>query len=219
MEIKLPLLENPIGAIAFFREELEATTALEGNSCYSGAPARNLPDRNFFWREDRAIRRAAIQPPFPASRRQGTHPRDLRPADSRPDNDRSEATGLGDPVKLSDWKPFRVTESAVHPAIPAARTLFNLVPCNRKLEVAMAQTLDHTLKDVAAFAKNAGPQALRIDYLTDQQPALALHAGLSRPQDRRHIFFDRNERSGGQRRPAEGIRCGKLVQSGLRVGT
>jgi type III restriction enzyme len=75
----------------------------------------------------------------------------------------------GERMRLSNWKPFQVTHSAVHPAIPAARTLFNLVPCNRKLEVAMAQTVDRTFKDVAAFAKNAGPQALRIDYLTDQR--------------------------------------------------
>jgi type III restriction enzyme len=46
----------------------------------------------------------------------------------------------------------------------AARTLFNLVPCNRELEVAVSNFLDHAA-DVATFAKNAGPQSLRIDYL------------------------------------------------------
>jgi len=58
-----------------------------------------------------------------------------------------------------------VTHSATHPAMPAARTLFNLVPCNRDLEVAMSQFLDRA-PDVAAFCKNAGPQALRVDYLS-----------------------------------------------------
>jgi len=48
--------------------------------------------------------------------------------------------------------------------LQANRTLFNLVPCNRELEVAVANFVDHA-NDVAAFAKNAGPQCLRIDYL------------------------------------------------------
>ena len=43
-------------------------------------------------------------------------------------------------------------------------TLFNLVPCNRNLEVSVTSFLTKA-PDVAAFAKNAGPQALRIDYL------------------------------------------------------
>jgi type III restriction enzyme len=43
--------------------------------------------------------------------------------------------------------------------------LFNLAPCNRDLEVAMSQFLDRA-PDVAAFCKNAGPQSLRVDYLT-----------------------------------------------------
>ena len=79
----------------------------------------------------------------------------------------------------------------MHPAIPAARTLFNLVPCNRKLEVAMAQTLDRTFKDVAAFAKNAGPQALRIDYLTDQRRlSLYTTAFIARKTDGTYLLIE-----------------------------
>ena len=124
----------------------------------------------------------------------------------------------GTRVRLRDWKPFQVTQSATHPAIPASRTLFNLVPCNRKLEVAMAQTLDRTFKDVAAFAKNAGPQALRIDYLTDQR-RLSLYTPdfLARKNDG-CISSDRNKRTRGQGRAAESIGCGGLVQSGFRIG-
>jgi type III restriction enzyme len=70
-------------------------------------------------------------------------------------------------TKVSEWKPFQVTHSQYHPTIPARKTLFNLVPCNRELEVAMTKFTD-TATDVAAFCKNAGPQALRIDYLTDK---------------------------------------------------
>lgn len=47
----------------------------------------------------------------------------------------------------------------------ANKTLFNLVPCNRELEVAFIEFADRA-PDVVAFAKNAGPQCLRIDYLS-----------------------------------------------------
>lgn len=68
-------------------------------------------------------------------------------------------------LPLSSWRPFQATQNERHPAIPASRTLFNLVPCDRKLEEAFARFLDSAL-DVAAFAKNAGPEALKIDYLS-----------------------------------------------------
>ncbi|MBW1682088.1 MAG: hypothetical protein JRJ83_11725 [Deltaproteobacteria bacterium] len=74
---------------------------------------------------------------------------------------------------VSTWKPYQVSHSENHPAIPAKHTLFNLVPCNREFEVAMGQFLDRA-PDVKAFCKNAGPQALRIDYLS-QKGRLALY--------------------------------------------
>ena len=40
------------------------------------------------------------------------------------------------------------------------------MPCNRTLESAFVELADKA-SDVAAFAKNAGPQCLRIDYLSD----------------------------------------------------
>ncbi|MCX7005422.1 MAG: DEAD/DEAH box helicase family protein [bacterium] len=70
----------------------------------------------------------------------------------------------GPPAKVYDWKPYQGTHSARRPALEAKHTLFNLVPCNRELEVAFAKFADNA-PDVAAFAKNAGPQCLRIDYL------------------------------------------------------
>src|SRR5439155_19353244 len=59
------------------------------------------------------------------------------------------------------------THSERRPAHTATRTPFNMVPCNRQLEVAMTFFADQA-GDVAAFAKNAGPQALRVDYLTKE---------------------------------------------------
>ncbi len=70
-----------------------------------------------------------------------------------------------EPMMLSTWKPFQVTHSERRPALEAQSTLFNLVPCNRELEVAMTEFLTAKARDVAAFAKNAGPQCLRVDYI------------------------------------------------------
>ncbi|MCZ7601035.1 MAG: hypothetical protein M5U09_29375 [Gammaproteobacteria bacterium] len=74
-----------------------------------------------------------------------------------------------EPVKVSAWQPFQATSSPNKPTIPAARTIFNLVTCDRNLERQFAEFLDDRASDVAAFAKNAGPQALRIDYLAAGQ--------------------------------------------------
>ena len=70
-----------------------------------------------------------------------------------------------EPMALSYWKPFQATHSERRPVVEAQKTLFNLVPCNRDLEVAMTEFLTGRAMDVTAFAKNAGPQSLRIDYI------------------------------------------------------
>ncbi|GIV19493.1 MAG: type III restriction endonuclease subunit R [Armatimonadota bacterium] len=67
--------------------------------------------------------------------------------------------------RLSTWKPYQATSTAERPAIPADRTMFNLVPCANELEQAFADFVDKMAGDVVAFAKNAGPQKLMIDYL------------------------------------------------------
>ncbi len=69
-----------------------------------------------------------------------------------------------EPQSVCWWKPFQVTHSERRPTITATKTPFNLVPCNRELELALTHFLDKA-PDVAAFAKNAGSQSLRIDYL------------------------------------------------------
>jgi type III restriction enzyme len=67
-------------------------------------------------------------------------------------------------VRLSRWKPYQATSTPDRPAVPARRTLFNLVPCDNNCERAFVDFCDYA-DDVAAFAKNAGPQKLMIDYL------------------------------------------------------
>ncbi len=65
---------------------------------------------------------------------------------------------------LSTWKPYQATSNDKRPALPAERTMFNLVPCDNDFEQDFTDFLD-TAQDVVAFAKNAGPQKLMIDYL------------------------------------------------------
>jgi type III restriction enzyme len=67
-------------------------------------------------------------------------------------------------VRLSSWNPYQASSTKRQPAVPAERTLFNLVPCDNDFEQAFADFCDYA-GDVAAFAKNAGPQKLMIDYL------------------------------------------------------
>ena len=71
------------------------------------------------------------------------------------------------PMLLSKWKLYEFTASELNPVIAADKTMFNLVPCHRNFEVEFAHWLDYA-EDVVAFAKNAGPQALRIDYLDSE---------------------------------------------------
>ncbi|MGQ9921986.1 MAG: hypothetical protein ACUVRZ_11760 [Desulfobacca sp.] len=71
---------------------------------------------------------------------------------------------LGRGQRLSSWKPYQASSTEKRPAVPATRTMFNLVPCENELEQQFADSCD-TAGDVAAFAKNAGPQKLMIDYL------------------------------------------------------
>ena len=65
---------------------------------------------------------------------------------------------------LSGWNPFQASSTKRQPAVPAERTLFNLVACDNDFEQAFADFCDYA-GDIAAFAKNAGPQKLMIDYL------------------------------------------------------
>lgn len=68
-------------------------------------------------------------------------------------------------VSLKDWKPYKASHSERNPCRAAAKTMFNLIPCHGGLEAALVTFLDLKENGVAAFAKNAGPQALRIDYV------------------------------------------------------
>ena len=164
MKIRLPLLENGMGAVSFYREELERICGLRGTHPVLAPLLETffteilfeekltLFDSRLLNRIGDADVREHVRATFVPLILKRTTVKEER-----------KAAGAGKSVSL--WKPFQVTHSAHRPAIPAARTLFNLAPCNRDLEVAMCKFLD-VAPDVAAFCKNAGPQSLRLDYLS-----------------------------------------------------
>ena len=170
MKVSLPLLQNGITAISFYVRELEAACKVQSTHTVLAPLLQIFLGEILFGKKvsltdprltgrlaDQDVREhiRAVFVPLIRARTVKTEKR--RAAD--------------EPVSLRNWRPYQATLSERRPVWQAKATLFNLVPCNQSLEVAMASFLDDA-PDVAAFAKNAGPQALRIDYLTaDQRPA------------------------------------------------
>lgn len=163
MIVSLPLLKDPIGAISFFREELERATRLRGLHAQLAPLIQQFLEELLFG-EHVSIHDDRVAPRL-AEQDVREHVRAVfLPLVLQKTTRRQERVTEAPPVSVASWKPFQVTHSERHPTEQAKKTPFNLVPCTLQLEVAMAQLLDRA-EDVAAFAKNAGPQALRIDYL------------------------------------------------------
>lgn len=166
MKVSLPLLENGVGALSYYVRELEYVCKVK-NTHQTLAPLlqtfleevvfekpASLYDAVLVARLGDGDVREHIRAVFIPLVRSKTQIAQAREPD-------------GPPMKLAMWKPFQVTSSEKRPCVPSDRTLFNLVPCaNPTLETQFAQ-LCGTASDAAAFAKNAGPQCLRIDYLAD----------------------------------------------------
>ncbi|MBC7336761.1 MAG: restriction endonuclease subunit R, partial [Clostridia bacterium] len=92
--------------------------------------------------------------------------------------------------RLSTWKPYQATSHDKRPALPAQRTMFNLVPCDNDFEREFTDFLE-TAQDVVAFAKNAGPQKLMIDYLKpDGQRAFYVPDFFVRAQNGDHYLVE-----------------------------
>ena len=164
LKINLPLLQSGVGAVSYFVKQLEQVCKLRGTHATLAPLVQTFLEEILFGKKtdlydqalisrlgdsDVAEHVRAVFVPMIRSRTTTTEQRLLESA----------------PMMLSTWKPYQVTHSERHPVLQADRTLFNLVPCNRELEVAVAAFLDDKASDIAAFAKNAGPQCLRIDYL------------------------------------------------------
>lgn len=167
MKVSLPLLKNGITAISFYVRELEAACKVQSTHTVLAPLLQaflgeilfgekvGLTDRRLTGRlADQDVREhiRAVFVPLIRARTVKTEKRRAQ----------------GEAVSLRHWKPYQATYSERRPVERAKHTLFNLVPCNQALEVGMTSFLD-VAPDVAAFAKNAGPQALRIDYLTADQ--------------------------------------------------
>ncbi len=165
MKVNLALLESGVGAVSFYVQELEYIAKVR-NTHQVLAPllqdffeeilfgqSTSLFDPNLVARLSAPDVREHVRATFVPLIRKKTVSQQIRQPDAPP-------------VPVSSWKPYQVTVSERRPVERAEKTVFNLVPCNRSLEQAVVAMLDKAT-DVAAFAKNAGPQCLRIDYLAD----------------------------------------------------
>jgi type III restriction enzyme len=163
MKIQIPLLRSGFGAVSYYREQLERMCSIRGTHSVLAPLIQAFFEQVLFVEKKdlsdlRLIGRLGNEDV-------GEHVRAVFVPIIRSRIVRQEERVAGaTPTKVSSWKPFQATHSETKPVLSAAKTLFNLVPCNRNLEVSVTTFLTKA-PDVAAFAKNAGPQALRIDYL------------------------------------------------------
>jgi len=163
MSIKLPLLADGVGAISFFREELERTIRIRGQHAMLAPIIQQFLEEVLFKErvtlyDQRLVARLAD--PDVREHIRATFVPILLSRITQKEQRLKES----EPISVCSWTPFQVTHSERRPTRPAKKTPFNLVACSNQLEVAMTQFADLGT-DVTAFAKNAGPQALRIDYL------------------------------------------------------
>ncbi len=163
MRIDVPLLESGVGAVSYYVRELETICRIRGLHKPLAPVLQEFIERHLFERvtsifDPELINRLAdpdvaehIRAVFvPLIRARTTAIEERRPT--------------GNAIALSSWRPYQVTHSERRPTLPADRTLFNLVPCHRALEEAFTSYVDGAT-DVVSFAKNAGPQCLRIDFI------------------------------------------------------
>lgn len=164
MKINLPLLESGVGAVSYFVRQMEQICKLRGLHAAIASLIQSFLEEILFERKTDLYDPALI--PRLGDADVGEHIRAVFVPLIRARTITVEVrTPAEEPISLAHWKAYQVTHSERHPALEANRTLFNLVPCNRQLEVAVARFADRKAPDVAAFAKNAGPQCLRVDYL------------------------------------------------------
>lgn len=163
MKIDLPLLQSGVGAVSYFVKQIETICKLRGLHATLAPLVETFLEQILF--EKRA---SLFDPQFVARLGDADVGEYMRaifvPLVRARTTAREERAPSAEPARMSGWKPYQVTHNERRPALTAGRTLFNLVPCNRNLEVALAQ-FANSADDVAAFAKNSGPQSLRIDYL------------------------------------------------------
>ncbi len=163
MKLSMPLLETGIGAVSYFVKQLEVICKIPNLHKPMASLMQTFLEEILFERKSTLYDQSLIS--RLADSDVAEHIRAVFvPLIRNNSTTVEERIPAGEPMRLSSWKPYQVTRSERRPAIEARRTLFNLVSCNRELEVGMSMFSDKA-PDVSAFAKNAGPQCLRVDYL------------------------------------------------------
>ena len=169
-KIELPLLKNPMGAISYYVRQIERACKVPAMHAalsplirdyitgkFDGAKLFGEPIGLF----DPRLNKRLGDPDVAEYLRAVFVPL------VRKNTTEVQSRELAEPPRnLSAWRSFQVTQNDRHPTVLSARTLFNLVPCDRNFEVAFTEFASVTATDVVAMAKNAGPQKLRIDYLS-----------------------------------------------------
>ena len=163
MKIHIPLLKNGFAALTFFVDELQRVCGIRDAHAILAPLVRRFLCEILFGES------LSLNNPRLVSRLADGDVREHVRATFVPlirtrTVEEAQQQVSSSPTLLGDWRPYQATSSERSPALPAKKSIFNLTPCRLSLEVAMTQLLDRA-PDVAAFAKNAGPQAVRIDYL------------------------------------------------------
>lgn len=164
MKIQIPLLKSGFGAVSYYREQLERMCKVRGlHAVLAPLIQTFLEDMLFGTHVDLSDQRLINRLPDAdvAEHIRAT----FVPLIQLRITKQEKRQRAGEPVLVSHWKPYQVTHSESRPTVSSPKTLFNLVPCNQGLEVAFSKFVGAS-PDVIAFSKNAGPQSLRIDYLS-----------------------------------------------------
>jgi type III restriction enzyme len=165
LQLNLPLLESGIGAVSYYVKQLETICKLRGLHAILAPLIQTFLETILFEQKSTLFDPALVA--RLADSDVGEHLRAVFVPLIRSRTTSTETRLAGSaPKSLNAWKPYQVTLSDRRPALEANKTLFNLVTCNRELEVAVAKFCDRA-PDIAAFAKNAGSQCLRVDYLAN----------------------------------------------------
>lgn len=164
MKVSLALLESGVGAISFYVQELEYICKVRSTHQVLAPLLQKFFEELLFATPTSVFDPSLVKRLSDSDVRE--HVRAVFVPLIRRKVAQKQVRALeAPPVPLSSWKPFQVTVSERRPVHQSSRTLFNLIPCNRSLETAFVEQCNRAA-DVAAFAKNAGPQSLRIDYLS-----------------------------------------------------
>lgn len=194
MNIKLHLLTDGMGAVSFFREELERAARIRGQHAVLAPHIQRFLEEVLFGARVDLYDPRVIPRLSDADVREHVRATFL-PLILKSITRREERLPEEEPQSVTSWLPYQATHSERKPTESSPKTAFNLVPCDNQLEVAMTQFLSFA-GDVAAFARNAGPQALRVDYLTAEgRRAIYTPDFLVRVSDGRHLLVETKGRA------------------------